>query len=696
MKLTKAILVRDRLFLIVLLVVIGGMFLVLPSVSMGSLENGTQSGKTIIFLYLMTGAGSILTIRLILLFNTRLIKLSLPDLAIFGWGLYVILNSLLKVAPLSLRLVEFYGLIILYISIRQINRSYFSCLFLTLILGGAIQAFYGNLQLWGWYPSHHHLFKMTGSFFNPGPYAGYLASVFPVALGFYLFRINVFSSIKTSINMPEGLRRIKFVLLLSFFTRKIKSFLSGRRQEECPVKQQYQNGFFIILLILIVLVLPASRSRAAWLAVVFSTAWLLQNQFHVVDWLRKRFYSRLKRVGVLLLGLIFVGASLSGLYYIKKGSADGRILVWSLTLDLIRDHPVNGVGFDQFKAHYLDYQADYFKNNPGSDKAMVAGDSNYAFNELLQQTAENGIVGLVLILIILIVIFTSPVRRTVEGEKSDQSLGISARDKDLSLIAKSGIISIFVFSLFSYPAQILPIKITLDFYLAVIAGLAPQKTVVMPGISKNKKNRQFFGFFCRLVLALILLFVTIGGFRFFARFYHAYQHWKNAFQLCQIGAYKTCLDDYEKAYLVLYANGDFLTNYGKALSMAGEHSKAIEVLQQATNRYPNTVVYTLLGDNYKKLGEINKAEQAYLHAWYMNPSRFYPKYLLAKLYDESGQNEKAVITAKELLKKQVKIESTTIEEIRVEMEEILLKHQSSYLKEGSNTMSHPDFKLQKW
>jgi hypothetical protein len=54
-----------------------------------------------------------------------------------------------------------------------------------------------------------------------------------------------------------------------------------------------------------------------------------------------------------------------------------------------------------------------------------------------------------------------------------------------------------------------------------------------------------------------------------------------------------------------------------------------------------------------------------------------------------------VITAKELLAKQVKIESTAIEEIRVEMEEILLKHQNS-IKEGNSTMSHPGFKLQKW
>ena len=81
-----------------------------------------------------------------------------------------------------MRTIEFPGLILLYISLRQIRISNFSWLFMAVITGGLIQAIYGNLQLWGYFPSHHNLFKMTGSFFNPGPFAGYLASVFPVAL----------------------------------------------------------------------------------------------------------------------------------------------------------------------------------------------------------------------------------------------------------------------------------------------------------------------------------------------------------------------------------------------------------------------------------------------------------------------------------------------------------------------------------
>ncbi|MEL7587111.1 MAG: hypothetical protein AAGU19_10400 [Prolixibacteraceae bacterium] len=147
-------------------------------------------------------------------------------------------------------------------------------------------------------------------------------------------------------------------------------------------------------------------------------------------------------------------------------------------------------------------------------------------------------------------------------------------------------------------------------------------------------------------------------------------------------------------FLVLILVGVVQVLYGKTLPINGEPFKVTEILQQAACWYPKTVGYTTLGDSYKKLEETNEIEQAYAHVWCMSPSRFYSKCLLAKLYDESRQ-EKAVITAKESLGKQVKIESIVIEGIRLELEGILLKRQN-FIKEGNSPMPYPEFKLQKW
>jgi tetratricopeptide (TPR) repeat protein len=105
--------------------------------------------------------------------------------------------------------------------------------------------------------------------------------------------------------------------------------------------------------------------------------------------------------------------------------------------------------------------------------------------------------------------------------------------------------------------------------------------------------------------------------------------------------------------------------------MAAEYKTGIEILRQAEKYQTNTILYTTLGDCYKNLTEFKNAEAAYLLAHYMVPNRFYPKYLLAKMYQESGQIDKAKNIASQLLTKQVKVESTAIMEIRDEMKLII-------------------------
>ena len=47
---------------------------------------------------------------------------------------------------------------------------------------GGIEAVWGLRQLYGYAVSNHSLYVLTGSFFNPGPYSGYLAMILPVCL----------------------------------------------------------------------------------------------------------------------------------------------------------------------------------------------------------------------------------------------------------------------------------------------------------------------------------------------------------------------------------------------------------------------------------------------------------------------------------------------------------------------------------
>jgi hypothetical protein len=62
-----------------------------------------------------------------------------------------------------------------------------SCAFF--IVTGLVEAASGLLQLYDFLPSQHALFKITGSFLNPGPYSGWLAMVFPMAFCYVIIRV---------------------------------------------------------------------------------------------------------------------------------------------------------------------------------------------------------------------------------------------------------------------------------------------------------------------------------------------------------------------------------------------------------------------------------------------------------------------------------------------------------------------------
>lgn len=64
---------------------------------------------------------------------------------------------------------------------------------------------------------------------------------------------------------------------------------------------------------------------------------------------------------IILLSLICL-VVITGIYYIKKGSADGRLLIWRCAMPMLQQNWLTGYGTGGFEAHYMDYQADYFEN----------------------------------------------------------------------------------------------------------------------------------------------------------------------------------------------------------------------------------------------------------------------------------------------------------------------------------------------
>ena len=84
------------------------------------------------------------------------------------------------------------------------------------------------------------------------------------------------------------------------------------------------------------------------------------------------------------------------------------------------------------------------------------------------------------------------------------------------------------------------------------------------------------------------------------------------------------------------------------------------------------MVYNCMGNNFKGMSEYAQAESMYIRASQVVPNRHYPLYLLMKLYQETGQSEKAKAKAETLLKKPVKVQSTAIREMHEEAKQLIM------------------------
>lgn len=582
------------------------------------------ANETAKFYLLLKGLALVLLFRLIRLVadpGSNGIRVTRADFLLAVTVLYIVLNRFFVagIEGYTMSFYELIGLSLLYLLIRSLPVSTFPVLLLIICAAGLIQAVYGNLQLFGVYPSHHTRFSLTGGFFNPGPYAGYLTSVLPAALALWLFRSDLF------------------------------------RAEPWPVSAAVA-WLGLAVAATIVVVLPATESRAGWIAAALSAGYLLWIRFRPGDRIMRVLNTPLKQTAAGAAVLLLTGGAAAGIYQINEASADGRLLIWTVTAEMARDKPLFGHGVERFPAEYMNYQAAWFEGNPGSPMEQVAGDVRYAFNEVLELAAETGLAGLIFSGILLLVLI-APGRRL-------SAPSVRGHAKVSRIAARAGFVSIFLFGLFSYPSSILPIKVNAVIFVAILASL-------------DRPLFRFRGFpdgQRRIVVWVVAILSLVAGFSVvrpqLEALHTAHLDWREGHRMYSVHSYERSLERYEAALPLLSSDGDFMLYYGRALYAAGRYDEALDVLERARRLRSSIVLYTNLGNAHKALGHYEEAEEAYLHAYRM-ARRFYPLYLLARHYEEAGRTEEAVQMANELLRKQVKVPSRAIDEMRSEMEALI-------------------------
>ena len=257
------------------------------------------------------------------------------------------------------------------------------------VLGGS-EAMLGLRQLYCFATSGHSMYALTGSFFNPGPYSGYLAMILPVCLYQWL--------------------------------------VCGRRGGRVVA-----GG----VMLLIFCVLPAGMSRSAWLAAGVSCLCVYAWHMDWTDKFRLLWQQQKQRVVMVVVGGFCV-LLLAGylLFVLKPDSARGRLFMWKITCRAIAEKPLTGYGIHNFAAAYGNAQETYFAAGDYEPwEERVAGSPEYAFNEYLQAAVELGIPLAVCLLVVVVLCLYRGVRKGRYG-------------------ICGAILSLMIFSFSSYPLQL--------------------------------------------------------------------------------------------------------------------------------------------------------------------------------------------------------------------------------------------------
>lgn len=588
------------------------------------LAKGIVSGKYFWF-YLCMGAIAVST-TISFLVRRRAVPYAPSDLCVFIFVAMVVYSAYwLRGYTFYTKEVLLALLFALYLFFRVFMNQYRHALFLLTLgfmLTGLIEAVWGLRQLYGFERSQHTLFSLTGSLFNPGPYGGYLAVCFPMAI-YYL------------LNDWQVVKRKYRSSLWPFFVRW---------------------GIAALTVIAIISVLPATMSRSAWVAALGGSLisvilFLRQNKYgkQVFEQHKKQ----IRRWGIVLL-LIAIIASV-GMYFLKKDSADGRLLIWKVCLSDKEPCPLSqGIGI--FPHLYGKLQTKYLASDKATEaEKLLAGNPEYAFNEYLQLNIENGLFSLIAFIFIMVYTLIAGIKRKRAG-------------------AVSSLSALFLFAFTSYPFSVLPFLIVMVFLMAaccyrpvIVVGYYYKTPGFYYLIERYiNTNRVYIAF-----MLLVGIVITVFCLNNRKPTYQAYKQWAQVKLLYQSGLYQDAGTAYREIYPLLNDQTDFLFEYGRTLHQTGHYKESLEVLQQGILFSCDPMFYNLIGKNYQALRDVSSAREAFQKSIGLVPHRLYPYYLTAKLYMETGAIGEARKWAQIVVEKEPKVPSTAIIEMKTEMKKFL-------------------------
>ncbi len=546
--------------------------------------------------------------------------LVVPVLLFSFWSLLSLFNSIniqvsLRYYSLFLPQIALFFLTV-YLLGDEKKAAFIEKVLNLLIIVSAISAIIGVLQFFGLNYEHGIKWKIPSrlpdktdiysTYGNPNFMSSFLAAVFPLVL------INLWH------NLNDARKRLV-------------------------------NAIAALIILFCILI---SRTKAAWGGVIISTILLfifavkihLKGKTSIAKRLfAPTFKKYLKASGIIFLLVI---AIITGIILILPAESNpilaelssltlsnitfkGRELMWLTTFNMIKEHPIIGVGVNTFRLNYQNYQGAFLNKHP--EYIPYLGSAESPHNQLLEITSEQGIIGVLLFLWINIVFFKGCVG-FINQTNADKAY---LKEKMIVLGIMAGVAAILIHGLVEFPLNLVPNAMLYWLYLGIVMVIANKPLKPFKLLKPFKPMVSALTIIITVALSFIFIFQSIRP--LIASNIHRDtwqlmqdEKWKEAAVSAKKGIEREPLND--ELHLFLGVANYHLKNYSESLK---EYSKAYEL-------YPDYMIPYNIGLIHKKMGNLNLAEEYFKKTIFLRPNLPEPYTQLSQVYKEMGKIDESI------------------------------------------------------
>lgn len=334
--------------------------------------------------------------------------------------------------------------------------------------------------------------------------------------------------------------------------------------------------------------------------------------------------------------LVLFALLVTSLYFVRRDSADGRLIIYATLVQMIADAPWLGHGTEAIARSYMSYQAQTLSLGIGGTQgAWLASDVPFSFNEPLGFVTRYGVLGVAALIFFL--------KQSFHHIHSGKGLFLGV------------FVVLVVLSLFSYPTHYVYIDLVLVATLASLTGYEGTQpighTLFPVMIFGGATLYSIICLCCEIRWALMS---------------------NDTASTHKLSAHR--IEKYKDLYLILSRNGAFLYDYALELNCMGRYAESIAICKKGALHLNNYDTEMLAGDNALSLGLYRQAIAHFQKAHAMAPVRFMPLYGFMQVYMAEGCVPYARRVARDILTKAVKVPSDDVEHIKREAENLMRKH----------------------